>query len=125
MMLIALHVLAYVVFAVGFSLFLLYRAKVDGSLSVGCRGLSYGLLASPLGLFLPYAFFFGLGALYYGESPPHVPSLAGPLDLLFTLTLLFGPFVGPSVTALFVYRWYVRRHQTTTRSSELPSQGRR
>lgn len=111
-MLIVLHVMAYIVFAAVFSLFLIYRAAVGGSLSVGCRGLGYGLLASPLGLLLPYAFFFGLGALYYGESPPHVPSPAGPLDVSFALVLLLGPFVGPLATALLVYLWYVQRHRT-------------
>lgn len=89
------HLGLCVLFAIGVLLFITARREFAGRFTAGCRAAAYGLVASPFGLALPFALFFGLERLYQrhplSDGGEYVDSSALPL------LLIFGPVIGPPV----------------------------
>ena len=97
----------YVLFVLVVLLFIAARWALAGRFTTGCRAAACGLVASLLGLVLPFALVFGLERLYPRHSLPgggeYIDSSALPF------LLVFGPVIGPPVVFALAVLLYRRR----------------
>lgn len=107
-MIFIIHFGLYALFVGGVLLFMVVRWALAGQFTDGCRAAACGLLASFLGLVLPFALAPLASRVFYGHALP----VGGGEDIgstLLALFLLSGPLVGPPVVfALVVWLYHLR-----------------
>ena len=104
-MLIALQLIVYCVLALMLLVFLLISRR-DAECKPYHRGLWIGLLASPLGLAIPYLAILLFSAAFQGRWPfEGIPIIDPTAQFLGVAFLLLGPFIGPPLVVYLALRF--------------------
>lgn len=108
-MLIVFHILVYCVFVVAVLTYLTV-SFASGKLKQFRRSTILGLVASPIGLVVPYLLFMLIVFACHHSWPFHGIPIIDPIArVLVTALLLLGPCAGPPIVLFLVIRFRKRQ----------------